>query len=67
MSEKEGLKSITELKQEFPTLKIIAMSGGGRKGNFNFLEMAEVLGVDRAFSKPFERQEMLEANQVLLT
>ena len=67
MPEKERLEIITELKQEFPTLKIIAMSGGGRKGNFNFLEMAEVLGADRAFSKPTERQEMLEAIQVLLT
>lgn len=66
MPEKEGLETITELKREFPTLRVIAMSGGGRKGNFDFLEMAGILGADRTFSKPFERQELLQAIQELL-
>jgi len=66
MPEKEGIETIRDLKREFPTVKIIAISGGGRKGNFDFLEMAETLGADRSFSKPFERQEILEAIQELV-
>ena len=66
MPEKEGIEIIRELKREFPTVKIIAISGGGRKGNFHYLETAEALGADRSFTKPFERQEMLDAIQELV-
>jgi CheY-like chemotaxis protein len=66
MPGKEGIETIRELGREFPMLKIIAISGGGRKGEFSFLEMAEALGADRSFSKPFERQEMLTAIQELV-
>jgi len=66
MPEKEGIGTIRELKREFPMVKIIAISGGGRKGEFGFLGMAEILGADRSISKPFERQEMLEAIQELV-
>ena len=67
MPEKEGIEIILELKKEFPAVKIIAISGGGRKSEFGFLEMAEALGADRSFMKPFERQEMLRAIQELVT
>jgi len=66
MPEKEGLEIIKELKKDSPTLKVIAISGGGRKRDFRFLEMAETFGADRSFSKPFERQEILEAIQELV-
>ena len=66
MPEKEGIETIIELKNEFPTVKVIAISGGGRKGNFKYLEAVEALGANRTFSKPFERQEMLEAIEELV-
>ena len=66
MPEKDGIELIRELKQEFPAVRIISMSGGGRKSQFSYLEMAEALGADRSFSKPFERQEILEAIQELV-
>jgi len=66
MPEKDGIETIIGLKQEFIGVKIIAISGGGRKGNFHYLETAEALGADRSFTKPFERQEMLDAIQELV-
>lgn len=54
MPEKEGLETIIELRQHWPTLPIIAMSGGGRSGNRDFLKQALQLGADRAIAKPFD-------------
>ena len=66
MPEHEGLETIRELRRDFPTTKIIAMSGGGQLGNFNFLAIAERLGAQRVLQKPFGLREMLEAVQELL-
>jgi DNA-binding response OmpR family regulator len=66
MPEKEGLETIIDIRREFPTAKIIAISGGGRAGNLNFLDVAERLGAQRVLQKPFELQEMLAAIRVLL-
>lgn len=66
MPEKEGLETIMTLKRESPQVKIIAMSGGGRAGNLNFLEIARRLGAQLTLEKPFELQEMLAAVVALL-
>ena len=66
MPEKEGLETIIDLRREFPAVKIIAISGGGRTGNLNFLEVAKRLGAQRTLQKPFELQEMLAAVRDLL-
>ena len=66
MPEKEGLETIMDLRREFPAAKIIAMSGGGRTGNLNFLEVARRLGAQRTLHKPFGLPEMLKAVQELL-
>src|SRR5688500_15439853 len=44
MPEMEGIETISKLKQMSPSVKIIAISGGGRKGNLEFLAMAGKLG-----------------------
>ena len=59
MPEKEGIETIIELRQESPTLPIIAMSGGGTSGNRNFLAQALQLGASRAVQKPFDYTEVL--------
>ena len=60
MPEKEGLQTIRELKTEFPDLKVIAISGGGSKGNMDFLPVAKVFGAKRIVTKPFKSQVMLD-------
>ncbi len=63
MPEKEGLETIMELRHDFPHIKIIAISGGGRIGPEGYLEVAKNVGAVRALAKPVERQELLAALQ----
>lgn len=63
---KEGLETITELHREFPDVKIIAMSGGGRVGVKNYLDWAEGLGAHRVLAKPFSRSEILNSVKEVL-
>jgi DNA-binding response OmpR family regulator len=61
MPEKEGLETIMEFRRHFPAVKIIAISGGGKIGVKEYLDIAEGLGAQKTFSKPFELKELLEA------
>ena len=67
MPGKDGLELIMELRRDFPDIKVIAMSGGGRSGNLDFLPVASLFGADRTFQKPFNRQELLAAIQELVS
>ncbi len=66
MPDKEGIETIIELKTEFPEVKIIAISGGGRVGPMDYLKMSQKLGAVKSFTKPFQRQELLDAVSELL-
>ena len=66
MPEMEGIETIMELRREFPGVKIIAISRGGHVGPEAYLRMARSLGARRTFTKPFERNEMLEAVRQLV-
>ena len=61
MPEKEGIETIIELKRDFPDIKIIAISGGGRIDPKDYLYLAEKLGAQVTLEKPFSRKEVLEA------
>lgn len=67
MPEQEGIETIIELKRISPTVKIIAISGGGRVGTTDYLEIARDFGAIRTFTKPFDRMKMLEAVYECLT
>ncbi len=61
MPEKEGLETIRELHQEFPQLKIIAISGGSdQTQEFSALPYAGKLGATGTLAKPFRRDELLK-------
>jgi DNA-binding response OmpR family regulator len=66
MPEQEGLETITSLKKEYPDIKIIAISGGGRIGPDAYLPAARELGADRVFCKPFDVRQLVNAVQELL-
>ena len=61
MPEQEGLETIAALKKEFPALKIIAVSGGGRISPDMYLPTAQEFGADMVFSKPFDIRRLSEA------
>ena len=66
MPEKEGIETIIELRRDFPDVKIIAMSGGGRIGTKDYLHLAKIFGVQRTFTKPVAREQLLDAIKALL-
>jgi CheY-like chemotaxis protein len=66
MPEKEGLETISELRESSPNIKILAISGGGRIDQSEYLAMAKAFGAQQVLSKPFTMQELLESLEQLL-
>jgi YesN/AraC family two-component response regulator len=58
MPNKDGIQLIIELKKEFPDVRLIAMSGGARTSERDFLEVAKQYGVRQVLHKPFSRAEL---------
>ena len=61
MPEKEGIETIVELRRRRPDLKIIAVSGGGRTQNLDYLQIAKRFGADCTLAKPLDRQLVVDA------
>jgi len=59
MPEKEGIETISELRKDFPWIKIVAISGGGIFIPENYLNRAKAMGADATLSKPFGSAELL--------
>lgn len=66
MPESDGFEAIIALRRDFPSVKIIAVSGGGRVGDTNYLVLAERLGANRILAKPFQREQLLAAVRACL-
>ena len=60
MPGKEGITTIIELRRDFPTVKIIAISGGGKIGSGDYLALAQKIGVPDTLPKPFSDIELIE-------
>lgn len=57
MPEKEGLETIVELRREFPTARVIAMTG--YVGMQPLLKAARGFGAVGTIQKPFEAEDIL--------
>ncbi len=66
MPEMEGPELIMSIKDEFPHVEVIAMSGGGNVMGVDFLGLAKNLGAARSFQKPIEKNKFLLAIDNLL-
>lgn len=63
MPDKDGLETIMELRRMDPSVRVVAMSGGGRTlgpGQL-YLESARALGARQILSKPFTVGALLKA------
>ena len=66
MPEKEGIETIQEIKRDFPHIRILAISGGGRGSAQNYLALAKGMGANLTLNKPFVKHELLRAvNEIL--
>jgi CheY-like chemotaxis protein len=71
MPGKNGVDTIKEIRQEFPGVRIIAISGGGGVQPTEYvpeaitttayLAAAKEAGADMVFTKPFERKDLIQA------
>jgi DNA-binding NtrC family response regulator len=59
MPEKEGIQAAAELRHYDPEVKIIAISGGGRIGNFQVLKITQKFGIEHALPKPIRLGKLL--------
>jgi CheY-like chemotaxis protein len=61
MPEREGIETIRAMMASRPDASIIAISGGGRLANADFLSMAAAFGAKEVLAKPFAATELTEA------
>jgi CheY-like chemotaxis protein len=66
MPRKEGLQTIDELRNEFPGVKIIALTGSSSAVSDYKLQAAAALGAQRTLRKPIDDAALLEAVQAVL-
>ncbi|MCP4911658.1 MAG: response regulator [Oligoflexia bacterium] len=60
IDEENGIDLIEEVREKYPHIKILAVSGGGDAGKFlagMALEKAVELGADKGLIKPFEEEK----------
>lgn len=67
MPKKKGTDAIMEIKEMYPDIKIIAISGGGKKGDMDFLRVAEMVGASDILAKPFEPKDLLAKVEICLS
>lgn len=60
MPVQEGIETISQIKNEFPDIGIIAISGGGKIGPDSYLKVAQQLGAWRVFTKPVDMKLMIK-------
>lgn len=58
MPKQEGLETIIRIRKDHPSVKLIAISGGGRSKAMDFLQLAERLGADAVLPKPLNVDEL---------
>ena len=60
MPEMEGIETIMAIRREQPTIRIVAISGGGSVSAHSHLDLARHLGADAVLTKPVDRNRLVE-------
>jgi CheY-like chemotaxis protein len=61
MPNKDGIEVIGEARRDWPELRIVAISAGGRVGPSLYLEIARQMGADVCLEKPVSPEQLLAA------
>jgi CheY-like chemotaxis protein len=65
MPEADGFELVDAVRKQFPSTKIIVISGGGKSARHDYLAAARLLGVDATFEKPFNVDSLLKRLEAL--
>ena len=67
MPDQDGLETTVALRREFPSVKIIVITGGSDMiGTLNFFDVAKMLGAHGPLQNPFEMKALLDTVQARL-
>lgn len=66
MPEMDGIETIRRIRADAPGVRLLALSGGGNLGLYDYLKYAKVLGADDVMAKPFRLKEMVGRVAALL-
>jgi len=67
MPDMDGIELIMKIRLNYPRLRVIAISGGGRISAEEYLRMAKLFKVHHTFQKPVKADELLTAINELMT
>ncbi|MGQ0544759.1 MAG: response regulator [Betaproteobacteria bacterium] len=65
MPESDGFEAIEGFRREFPSTKIVAVSGGGGRAKLDYLRSARLVGAAATLQKPFEVGALLQTLRTL--
>jgi len=67
MPRESGITVVEKLRRDFPDVKVIAISGGGKVVKEDFLQLAKQIGAHRVLGKPFTQRELAEVVEDVLS
>jgi CheY-like chemotaxis protein len=67
MPRKDGLEVVMEIRQKYPDLKLISISGGGRSWGGDYLAMSQKLGADAILPKPLNMNDLEDTIKKLVS
>ena len=57
----DGIQTLREIRKRFPSIRVIAISGGDSSGLLDLRQDAELLGAVKSVHKPFTAREIVDA------
>jgi DNA-binding response OmpR family regulator len=60
MPEQDGIETLWKFREEFPSVPIVVMSGGGAARGTDYLSVARELGAAKTLKKPLNPQELID-------
>jgi CheY-like chemotaxis protein len=58
MPEMDGFELIMKVRKTYPSLRVLAISAGGRNSSSTYLDISRTIGADRVLGKPFDLPDL---------